>query len=200
MMFEQGNERARWVMWWIDLTFLFVITSVYAVARAENSVQLITCGNAGVTSLARYHNLHHPPTTHDIQLQSSCKINDRHFHFVKLVFIGRYEVNPTLYGGGRFPPPLPTLKPHSSLRSLSLCPIFISTWSHGHPLWPWLKKSTKKSFVFELYNLWRNDQKSPYNVGLSKSTSHIFTSDHETSLVCFGSGSTHKNCCLQILV
>ena len=69
-------------------------------------------------------------------------------------------------GGGRFPPPLPTLKPHSSLRSLSLCPIFISTWSHGHPLWPWLKKSTKKSFVFELYNLWRNDQKSPYNVGL----------------------------------
>ena len=80
-------------------------------------------------------------------------------------------------GGGRFPPPLPTLKPHSSLRSLSLCPIFISTWSHGHPLWPWLKKSTKKSFVFELYNLWRNDQKSPYNVGLIKivrSVSYFF--------------------------
>ena len=73
-------------------------------------------------------------------------------------------------GGGHFPPPLPTLKPHSSLRSPSLCPIFISTWSHGQPLWPWPKKSTKKSFVFELYNLWRNDQKSPYNVGLRSMT------------------------------
>ena len=36
-------------------------------------------------------------------------------------------------GGGWIPPPLPTLKPRSSTRSLPVCPITISTWSHGYP-------------------------------------------------------------------
>ena len=58
-MFEQGNERARWMMmWWRYLTFLFVISCICgAVARAENSVPWITSGDAGVISQARYHTI-----------------------------------------------------------------------------------------------------------------------------------------------